>query len=1336
MENKMENKNFLKEVAFDPEQYTKEREYWHEKLSGNWVRTNFNYDYYEKGDVSISEIDSKFSGPLSEKLIRVSNQSDSRLHMILSTGLVLLMHKYTGNQDILLCIPIDKQEIEGNFINTVLPLRIRLIPHMTFKDLLLQVRETIIEATEHQNYPVETIPYELNIPVSEDEFPLFDVAILLRNIHDESYLRHIKINVTFSFLREHDSLEGIVKYNPGLYEKETMNRIICYFSNLMENIFENPDARISKIPILDEKEKKQLLYDFNDSQMTYPADKTIVELFRQQVERTPDSTALIEAKTGRTLTYNQLNRQVRQLAALLKARGAIKGTIVPIMGRRQIEIVIGILGILNTGGVYLPIDATNPEDRIKYIIKDSNAYMVLTQTHLIDKNRETLSHLARGKIIDIEESSIFSADSLEPDMKHIYPGDPAYIIYTSGTTGKPKGVMIRHQAFVNYITWADRFYVRNEAVNFPLFTSISFDLTMTSIFTPIISGNAVMLYRDDDKKILIERIVDENNVGVIKLTPSHLYLLKYKKIAQSRIKRFIVGGEELHRQLARDIYTNCGGNIEIYNEYGPTETTVGCMIHQFNPDTDNRSAVPIGIPSGNSQIYILDGNLEVVPKGVIGEIYISGDGVACGYINRPELTAEKFVKNPFVPGKRMYRSGDLARWLPHGLIEFLGREDNQVKIRGNRIELEEIEHCLLTCENVKEAVVGVSVDSEGVKSLAAYFVPAKEIDLTTLRTHVAANLPEHMMPHYFVQLDEIPRTASGKIDRDSLPEPGGRIMNEEQYEAPGTESEKKLVEVWEEVLGVTGVGINDNFFGIGGDSIKSIQVAARLMKYNMKVDISDLFLYQTIGQLSQYVKKSEQVVDQGVVEGKIQLTPIQEWFFENKFAHNHHYNQAVMLYREDGFDETILQSVFSEIIKHHDVLRMVYEPAGDNVVQQNRGIEGQLFHLEIIPLDDGKGNIEEIAEKEADRLQGSIDLINGPLVKVGLFKTNHGDHLLIVIHHLLVDGVSWRILFEDFANAYQQKEMGQAIKLQDKTHSYKYWAEKLQEYAKSETLLSELEYWRKIEEAKIEPLVKDFQLNTGERRVGDSETITMVLNEKYTEQLLREVNQAFATEINDILLTALGLSIKEWDGITKIAVNLEGHGRESIIEDININRTVGWFTSQYPVLLDVSEDKGLNYHIKFIKDSLRHIPNKGTGYGIIRYLTPDEQKHGINFILEPEISFNYLGQFDEDTSQGIIEISPLNSGKNVSPQAQRPHAININGILNNGQLHMSFTYDIKEFQRHRIEILSSCYQSKLEEIIEYCCSRQEQELSPGDLDYSELTIEELEELKNLTSDID
>jgi amino acid adenylation domain-containing protein/non-ribosomal peptide synthase protein (TIGR01720 family) len=1332
----MGNKNFLKEVAFDPEHYTKERKYWHEKLSGNWVRTNFNYDYFEKEDVSITEIDFKFPGPLSEKLIRVSNQSDSRLHMILSTGLALLMYKYTGNQDFLMGIPIDKQEIEGNFINTVLPLRIRLIPNMTFKEMLLQVRETIIEAAEHQNYPVETIPYELNIPVVEDEFPLFDVAILLRNIHDESYLQHIKINLTFSFLREQDSLKGIVKYNPGLYEKEKVNRIIGYFSNLMENIFENPDARISGIPILDEKEKKQLLYDFNDSQMTYPADKTIVELFRQQVERTPDNNALIEAKTGRTLTYNQLNRKVRQLAALLKARGAIKGTIVPVMGRRNIEIVIGILGILHTGAVYLPIDATNPEERIKYIIRDSNAYMILIQTHLIDKIREALSHLAREKIIDIEESSIFSTDSLEPDIKDINPGDPAYIIYTSGTTGKPRGVMIRHQALVNYITWADRFYVRNQAVNFPLFTSISFDLTMTSIFTPLISGNAAVLYRDDEKKMLIERIVDDDNVGVIKLTPSHLYLLKYKKIAQSRIKRFIVGGEELHRQLARDIYTNFDGNIEIYNEYGPTETTVGCMIHQFDPDADNRSAVPIGIPSGNSQIYILDDNLEVVPVGVIGEIYISGDGIAHGYINRPELTAEKFVKNPFVPKKQMYRSGDLARRLPRGLIEFLGREDNQVKIRGNRVELEEIEHCLLTCENVKEAVVGVSVDSEGVKSLAAYFVPAKEIDLTTLRTHLEANLPEHMMPHYFVQLDEIPRTASGKIDRDSLPEPGGMIINEEKYEAPRNESEKKLVEVWEEVLGVTGVGINDNFFGIGGDSIKSIQIAARLQKHNMKVDVADLFLYQTIGQLSQYVKKCEQVIDQGLVEGKVQLTPIQEWFFENKFAHNHHYNQSVMLYREDGFDETVLRSVFSEIIKHHDALRMVYKTDGDNVVQQNRGIEGQLFHLEIIPLDDQKGNIEEIAEKEADRLQGSIDLINGPLVKLGLFKTNHGDHLLIVIHHLAVDGVSWRILFEDFANAHQQIETGQAIKLQDKTHSYKYWAEKLQEYAKSEQLLSELDYWRKINETKLGSLVKDSRLNTGKRRFGDSETVTMVLNKKYTEQLLREVNQAFATEINDILLTALGLSIKEWVGITKITVNMEGHGRESIIEDVNINRTVGWFTSLYPVLLDVSEDKGLNYHIKFIKDTLRHIPNKGTGYGILRYLTPDEKKEGTNFILEPEISFNYLGQIDEDINQGIIKISPLNSGKTVSPRAQRPHAINIVGIIDNGQLNMSFTYDIKEFQRNRIEALSSCYQSKLEEIIEYCRARQEQELTPGDLDYSELSIEELDELKNLTGDID
>jgi non-ribosomal peptide synthase protein (TIGR01720 family) len=559
-----------------------------------------------------------------------------------------------------------------------------------------------------------------------------------------------------------------------------------------------------------------------------------------------------------------------------------------------------------------------------------------------------------------------------------------------------------------------------------------------------------------------------------------------------------------------------------------------------------------------------------------------------------------------------------------------------------------------------------------------------------------------------------------------------------EYEAPSTELEKTLAAAWQEVLGRERISIDDNFFEIGGDSIKAIQVSARLRKYGLKLGISDLFANPTIKQSAKYVRRTncDRLPEQGIVEGEVELTPIQRWFFNNNFTHSHHFNMAVMLYSEKGFREEYVEKVFAKIVEHHDALRMVYIAKEDRMVQMNRGVEGKLFDLEIFNFEN-KCNIETEIENEANRLQAGLNLEKGLLVKLGLFKTTGGDHLLIVVHHLVIDGISWRILFEDFETGYRQLEQEETIRFQEKTDSFRYWSHKLKEYAESKALLRELPYWRAIEETKIEPLPVDYEIGRREKKSWDSEVVRMYLDEEETRKLLKEVNRAYKTNINDILLTALGLALKEWWGIKKSVVNLEGHGRETVIQDVDIGRTVGWFTSEFPVILGMSISGDLSYAIKFTKETLRRIPNKGIGYGLLKYLTPLHKKEGVSFTFTPEIGFNYLGEFDNNSNSEndgtVFTISRMKTGDAVNPDMEIVQALDINGMVMNDVLEFSFTYNKREFKSDNIRKLADCFKTNLIRIIEHCTGKEEEELTPSDVGDEELSIEEFNDIKEMVA---
>jgi amino acid adenylation domain-containing protein len=663
-----------------------ERKFWVDQFADFTDKSIFPYDNNIKaGNINKGNITINLPDQIYEQLIKITNNSDTRILMVVLGTMSVLLQKYAGNNNTVIGTTIMKQETNSEFINTVLPIICKLENELSFKDALNQIKETLHKSIQNQNYPLEVLINDLNLQTDNGEFPLFDITVIHENIQDIAYLT-INQNLVFLIKHNNNSINITIEYNNLLYNEDSIIRLKNQFNKVLHALLSNPNQKVSEVDIFEENERVHLLDLFNDTLSKYPKEKLIHEIFEDVTSKTPNCTSI--TFENKSITYNELNKKANQLARLLRQKGVKKDTIVGIMVDRSFEMIIGILGVLKAGGAYLPIDINSPENRIKLMIEDSQINIILTTS----SNKKEY-HPEKIILLDHEETYSNESTNLE---KISDSNSLAYLIYTSGTTGKPKGTLITHKNIVNYIDWASKTYLQGESMNFPLYTSISFDMTVTSIFTPLLTGNSIIIYPGSDKDVLIERVVDDVRIGVIKATPSHLKLIRSKLIrSDTNIKRIIVGGEQLDTSLAKDIFENFNHKVEIYNEYGPTEATVGCMIYKYDYQNDSRTAVPIGKPIQNTQIYLLDKQLKPVPSGIEGELYIGGEGLASGYLFKPELTAEKFVDHVFKNGEKLYKTGDKAIFLPDGNIEYKGRFDQQIKIRGHRIELEEIENKIL-----------------------------------------------------------------------------------------------------------------------------------------------------------------------------------------------------------------------------------------------------------------------------------------------------------------------------------------------------------------------------------------------------------------------------------------------------------------------------------------------------------------------------------------------------------------------------------------------------------------------------------------------------------------
>lgn len=1306
-----------------------QEQYWLNQFSGELPVLEMPTDYtrpsiqQSDGDIWSFEI----SAEIVNKIKKVSTTKGTTLYMTLLAAYQVLLSKYTGQDDIIVGSPIagrphaDIEQIVGMFVNT-LAFRGQPKSNQSFMDYLSQVKEQVLQAYDNAEYPFEELLDKLDLERDLSRHPLFDTMFALQNMDmpefnmmDLSFQtrdlkwKHAKFDLTW-MMAEADNLYVTIEYSTSLFKPETIERLGNRFIHLLEQIGNAPDRLIADLEVATEEEKQQILTVFNSTASDYPKSETVQQFFEENVKNMPDQVALVFGEEQ--LTYRELNSKANHLAYLLKKKGITNEQIVAVMIDPSIEFFVGILAVLKAGGAYLPIDPTYPTERINYILDDSQAKVLLV------RGNEKVHAQFAGEIIPIDSKGSFIEEvSNVPLINKVT--DLAYVIYTSGSTGQPKGVMVEHRSLMNLSSWHVKHFGITKTDRSTKYAGVGFDASVWEIFPYLIAGATIYII-DQETRYDVEKLsqyVTEQAI-TISFLPTQ-FAEQFMQTDNSALRWLLIGGDKAQQTVNQ--------KYRIVNNYGPTENTVVTTSYMVNSEDKK---IPIGRPIANNQVYILNKEDQLQPIGIPGELCVSGDSLARGYLHRPELTSERFVANPFAPGELMYKTGDIARWLPDGNIEYLGRLDDQIKIRGYRVELGEIETAILEHESIQETVVLARLDDQNQTYLCAYFVAKESCDVAQLRQYVSKKLPHFMIPAFFTEMTEFPITSNGKVDKKALPLPDLSKQSETDYVAPTTTLEETLAQLWTEVLGVHQVGIHDNFFKLGGDSIKAIQIAARLNTNNVKLEVKDLFQAQTISQVIPYIKTKDSQAEQGIIQGKVELTPIQEWFFQQSFHFPHHWNQSMMFYRREGWDQHIVERVFHKIVEHHDALRMVYQQENGKMLQINRGMDDNLFELSVFDFTQ-QVDVPNLIEQEANRLQSAMNLQDGPLVQLGLFQTSEGDHLLITIHHLVVDAVSWRIITEDFMSGYQQGLQGREIVFTKKTDSYQTWAKKLLEYTDSEEIQSELTYWQEVLSKPIPVLPRDREANEPYLH-KDVQEVAFQLTKDQTDELLTDAHHAYNTQINDLLLTGLALTIQEWAKTNHIPITLEGHGREGIGADIDINRTVGWFTSMYPVVFQL-QNHDISHAIKQVKEELRQVPGKGIGYGIITYVTSQEStnREVISDEIKPEISFNYLGQMDHARQGEEYQLSPMSSGQLINQMNQGLFRINVSGIVLGGQLSIKISYDSQTYDYSTMERLIERYQKYLLEISNHCLQQKGTEMTPSDFSTKELTMEDLESVFEL-----
>ncbi|MEG4111235.1 MULTISPECIES: amino acid adenylation domain-containing protein [unclassified Microcoleus] len=965
--------------------------------------------------------------------------------------------------------------IEGGFASIV-SCRVDIDYEQSFEEVFKVIEEQVELTKLHKTYARDVVaryPALRSLPDRSRE-PIFPVVVERVEKLDE---HQAGFGNELTLVIPSEGKECCWLYNTEALDGDSIARMLDQFATFLQGIVTDPKGRVADLPLLSERECHKILVEWNDTQADYPKDKCIHQLFEAQVEQTPDAMAVVYE--DKQLTYRELNGRANQLAHYLQKLGVGPEVLVGIFVERSLEMMVGLLAILKAGGAYVPLDPAYPKERLGFMLSDSQVSVLLTQEKLLTRLPEQGAYA-----ICLDTGwGLISQESEKNLNSGVNAANLAYIIYTSGSTGKPKGTMIVHQGLVNYLSWCIKAYAVADGVGSPVHSSIGFDATITSLFSPLLVGQRVVFLPEKQEiEALSAVLCSQSNFSLVKITPAHLALLSEllpSKQAAGQTRALIIGGEALSKKSISFWQTHAP-ETRLINEYGPTETVVGCCIYEVPAQTSLSGLVPIGRPIANTQLYILDRSLQPVPIGVTGELHIGGDGLARGYLNRTELTTQKFIPNPFSnqPGERLYKTGDLARYLPDGNIEFLGRIDNQVKIRGFRIELGEIEAVLMQNRAVQDAVV---IDQEydlNDKRLVAYVVPSQEqvLSISELRRDLKQKLPEHMIPSAFVQLEAVPLTPNGKVDRRALPVPDGTRSNLEETFVPHlTPFEEVLAGIWSEVLRLEWVGIHDNFFELGGHSLLATQVISRVREaFGVELPLHTLFEEPTLAGLAKSVETASRAEEKGSLqglpislisrEGDLPLSFAQQrlWFLDQLMSGTPLYNLPNALGLKGSLNVTALEQSLSEIVRRHEALRTTFSAVNGQPIQ--------VIHPAVtllLPIVDLRELPETEREVEAQRLateeaQRPFDLVNQQLFRVKLLHLAEEEHLLLLtMHHIVSDGWSLGVFMGELTALYEAFSTEKSSPLPELPIQYADFAAWQNEWLVGEVLEVQLNYWKR-----------------------------------------------------------------------------------------------------------------------------------------------------------------------------------------------------------------------------------------------------------------------------------
>ncbi len=1225
---------------------------------------------------------------------------------------VLLLSRYTRSEEVVCGVTVSGRPPElagvermvGLFINTI-PVRVVIDEEQPMASWLTALQMTQAEARDHAHMPLADIRRLAGVTPGQS---WFDSLLIMENYPVDNSIAgddEPRIVGASADERTHypltvlvvpgDRLQLRLVYARARFEEESVKRLAGHLGCLLHAMAASPSARLRDLEHLPDSERHEICQTFNATDQPLPKPSCLHQGFEEQARRTPAAVALVDG--ARRWQYRELDARANHLAWLLQQQGIGPESLVGIYSHRCPAMIVGILAVLKAGGAYVPMDPDYPAARVRYILANARPSLVLTQSALaadLPAETPTLCLDAEWPAGDHHHD--------RPPASGVMADNLAYVMYTSGSTGHPKGVAVEHGNAVALMGWAEQAISPEELAGVLFSTSICFDLSIFELFAPLWHGGKVMLAGN---ALEFHDLPNQDEVTLINTVPSAMTGLLNLGNLPETVRCVILCGEAVSDQIAQRIYRQ-PGPPRLLNLYGPTEDTVYSTWGEGDPERD--IAPPIGRPLANGRAYVLDLLMRPQPIGVPGELYLGGPGLARGYLHRQDLTAERFVGNPFdpTPGSRLYRTGDLCRWRRDGQLEYLGRLDHQVKLRGFRIELGEIENTLHRHPLVREAVVIARDDLAGGLRLVAYVVahPGAVAAAQTLHEHLAEVLPEYMLPGAWVFLDELPLTPNGKLDRRGLPVPDHQPLPSDAVAAPRTEHEQMLCAVWSELFKQPVLGINENFFALGGDSILAIQLVSKARQAGWQISVRQVFQHPTVAelakQLTPYRPEGRAPAPGAAIGSAACLTPIQQWFFSLRQPEPHHFNQALLLATHEPLAPDLLRQALGHLVNHHDALRQRFTPIDDTarVDYLETDIAPDCAFLDLSGVADA--DLPAVIAAAADTAQRSLNLHEGPLlraVSMDLGPERPG-RLLLIIHHLAVDWVSWWILLDDLWRVYGQLGHGMRPQLPPGTTPYRTWAAYLVAHARAAE--AELDYWRAV--PMPSPLPVDFP--DGDNLMASARELAVSLSAEETRRLLEAVPDVYRTRIDDILLAALIQAIHAWCGRTALQLDVESHGREELDDQLDLSRSVGWFTALFPVRLALPPSKEAGDRLKSIKEQLRRIPRRGIGYGILRYLHPDPAiRRELAEFPQSALCFNYLGHTDQSLpGSNLFSFAPESVGQSHSPLRRRPYLLDVNGYLADGRFHCRFMYSENLHRADTIAELGHQFLLALRQLIDHC----------------------------------